>query len=786
MLRRDNLALTICLFLLMAAGLVGLSSCGGGGGGSRGPGDQTIITPPGNRAPVVVQALENVVLPPSSGRSRWESQPLGNFFSDPEGGTLEFSAQVDNSNVASVEISNIGTLVVQIQGSTTATITVTAQDSDHLSVEQKFTIAVSDMSLTPSPDHSDTPAAATDIFIGQTVEGHINSLEDVDYFRLRVAEPGTVTVTLDSELTGVQVSLLDDNGNVLAVAETESKAALLVTLGVGLYVIQVVLSPNELETAVVGRLPAPYNLIVQASLPPQFHPPRIRPGTLLGRCGCLTFIQPGGRKQEIHLADIIENPSNKGKDEFIFESFTRIQDGKDGLTYKFDHETSLLTIEPSTTADLGIHTFKVDVTGVNYYQRLIGNELVSVPAPVRKSLDFKVNVWATPRLLPEQSLDLVAQAGKRTKIDLREVIGPPKEVRHDPGIEYEIDIDAPLPLKQNVVLLQANIDPMNDFLSVEPPSELQGVISLPIRAWFVDVEGSTKEFMFQVIVGGPRIIPGSPPLSVSVSVGGSGEINLTHHIEDPLGGPLTFARKSVPSEFRLATSGSQWTIEAGQNVKLGEYDIMLSATDSNDLSEVFSLKVAVVACQAQVTFNEQGFFSPSRHFSTQFGTSSYSGACRNGHADGQGTYTASDTGRSLSYTGAWVDGEPRGLGDWHISDSNFGVLRYNGEWRNRQPNGQGTGIIEFRNGNDWRYTGAWVGGNPHGQGTWTAVTNGDRYRYVGEFRNGVQHGSGTETNAYANGDRERLVGEFRNDDLWNGTATWNGHSCRVVEGVYQC
>ena len=191
-------------------------------------------------------------------------------------------------------------------------------------------------------------------------------------------------------------------------------------------------------------------------------------------------------------------------------------------------------------------------------------------------------------------------------------------------------------------------------------------------------------------------------------------------------------------------------------------------------------------CQARVVFNERGFFTPSRYFSTEFDTASYSGACINGVANGQGTLTASDTGRSLTYTGAWVDGEPRGLGDWRIGASDFGVLRYNGEWRDGQPNGQGTGIVEFVNGNDWRYTGAWVGGNPHGRGTWTALTDGDRYRYVGEFRNGLQHGRGTETNAYANGDRERLVGEFRNDVLWNGTSIWNGETCRVVNGEYEC
>ena len=50
-MRRSNILLTVGLTLLVASGLLLLSSCGGGGGGTPGPGDQVIITPPGDETP---------------------------------------------------------------------------------------------------------------------------------------------------------------------------------------------------------------------------------------------------------------------------------------------------------------------------------------------------------------------------------------------------------------------------------------------------------------------------------------------------------------------------------------------------------------------------------------------------------------------------------------------------------------------------------------------------------------------------------------------------------------
>ena len=516
MIRREKLAIA-CLMLSLVAGLVGLSSCGGGGGGgSRGSGDEVIITPPGNQAPVIEQALEDVVLPLPSGQSRWESAPLGTFFSDPEGETLEFSAQVEDSSDISVEISNTDTLILHVQNAATATITVTAQDPGGFTATQDFTVTVGDGSAPPTDRHSDTLAAATEIVVGRTVEGYINSAQDVDFFSFTPPGSGIYLISLDSDFSGVELALLDESGNVIASDQTQSYIVLAMVASVGLGVIAIL---NKDANLLQDKM---------------------------------------GRTQEEIIADFVS---------------------------------------------LGLDTF--------FSYRRAQKSLVRVLC-----------------------------------------------VRGD-------------------------------------------------------------------------CVPGNHAVRYAIEV-----------------------TKSILSQ------------------------------KAHDL--VFSEFQPGEACQAQVTFNEQGFFAPSRYVSTQFGTSRYSGACGNGRANGQGTYTASDTGRSLTYTGAWVDGEPRGSGDWRISDSNFGTLHYNGEWQSGQPNGQGTGIIEFNNGNDWRYTGAWVRGNPHGQGTWSALTNGDRYHYVGEFSNGLQHGQGTETNTYANGDRERLVGEFRFDVIWNGTSTWNGFSCRVVNGMEQC
>ena len=73
---------------------------------------------------------------------------------------------------------------------------------------------------TPTGDHPDTIASAAAIADGETVDGSIDSPDDEDFFRLDVPEgTSVIDITLRAE-AGVEVALLDGDGNVLGVAET--------------------------------------------------------------------------------------------------------------------------------------------------------------------------------------------------------------------------------------------------------------------------------------------------------------------------------------------------------------------------------------------------------------------------------------------------------------------------------------------------------------------------------------------------------------------------------------
>jgi hypothetical protein len=55
-MNRRKFALAVYLLLFAATGFAGLSSCGGGSGG------EVMITPAGNRAPVVAQAFADITI----------------------------------------------------------------------------------------------------------------------------------------------------------------------------------------------------------------------------------------------------------------------------------------------------------------------------------------------------------------------------------------------------------------------------------------------------------------------------------------------------------------------------------------------------------------------------------------------------------------------------------------------------------------------------------------------------------------------------------------------------
>ena len=105
--------------------------------------DVTVSTPgPTNQAPVLTQAI-----PAQTVRENESiSVDLDGHFSDPEGGSLVYSASSSDDAVATAAVS--GSDVV-VNGATegTATVTVRAEDSGGLSVAQDFDVTVS----TPGP-----------------------------------------------------------------------------------------------------------------------------------------------------------------------------------------------------------------------------------------------------------------------------------------------------------------------------------------------------------------------------------------------------------------------------------------------------------------------------------------------------------------------------------------------------------------------------------------------------------------------------------------------------------
>ena len=168
-----------------------------------------IMPPTDNRTPVVVQTFTDIAITlEDGGPDRWASGDLGTNFSDPDGDQLSYSAGSSNESVAGAVISEPGPIViVQAQGGGGATITITASDPGGLTATQSFRVTVNDR-----PDHSNTPAGATAIALSESFQGRVDSPNDVDYFRLRVDVPGTLTIRTTGN-ADPDIAVFDGAGN---------------------------------------------------------------------------------------------------------------------------------------------------------------------------------------------------------------------------------------------------------------------------------------------------------------------------------------------------------------------------------------------------------------------------------------------------------------------------------------------------------------------------------------------------------------------------------------------
>ena len=158
--------------------------------------------------------------------------------------------------------------------------------------------------------------------------------------------------------------------------------------------------------------------------------------------------------------------------------------------------------------------------------------------------------------------------------------------------------------------------------------------------------------------------------------------------------------------------------------------------------------------------NQPGCFLWRTHYHSDQ-TTKWTGQCRNGVAEGRGTYSVSAGSEHSSYEGAGMLVNGKANGSWVEKWADGG--HYEGEYRDGKKHGYGT--ITWSNGD--RYEGEWRDGKEHGYGTIT-WSNGDRYE--GEYRDGKHHGDGTIT--WSNGDR--YEGEWRDGKHHgDGTYTWS-------------
>ena len=560
---RRSLAGLVFLVLVAGVSVLSLLSCGGGGGGgsSTKPGDEVIITPPGeNRAPVIERTFEDITLTLEAGRTvQWQSAAIHTYFSDPDTDALEYRATSYNSRVAHIDFSDPGpTLTVRAVGTGTARVTLMATDPGGLSVTQSFTVTVNDGTVLP-PDDSDTIAGAADIGSGDTVERYLDSPNDVDIFRIRITDTRLIDVTLTSEESGMEVALLDDAGNVLDSAVTASDARLRATARGGDLFLRVRAVGPDLLRKLAQEGAEAFNLAVTLGR-------NIQSAINVLEGGGGEFnLEIGGTGLRLALGDHFDFPA-----------------GSTGRAFEF----SLSAGNVTATLERGVLRIS-DAHG-------------ATPGPVRLTVTarafglspafklFQVNLADAPNQPPQSVCDATVQ----TTVNPGEKATFPLDACFKDDKPDELSFDIARVVESNGVGWQGDIF-LRD-LEVDSSSSMSSRDFITVEVTATDSSGQSAKQAFRVNLNKALHPVRTQVPTINLDPGGSKTIDLTRYFQDPEGFGLTFALGQVPQGLTARLAGNSLTLSADSQAA-GGYDFPVTVTTADGRSKVFDFRVNVKA-----------------------------------------------------------------------------------------------------------------------------------------------------------------------------------------------
>ena len=526
----------------------------------------TVIVSDGtaNNAPVIVRPFDDLTLTIGDG-GEWESEEFLTYFSEPDGDTHTYRVEASPGDVVRAELHYVEgrglTLIVQALKPGTATITVSMTDSGGLSTSQSFRVTVLD-GVAPPPDHSDTPAGAREIVSGDSVEGHLDSPDDIDMFRIRIAETSTIDVTLTSEEAGIEIALLDSSGIVLATAVTASEARLLTTVQRGEFFARVRALGPALKQK-LGELSEGFNLALKVAK----------------NIESLINILEGRAEIDVEVGGI--------RGTFVLGKHFEFPSGSTGRAFKTSLSVAGLTATLEQDA-LRISAAEDAVPGALRFT--VTASAFGLPNAVKV---FQVNLIEGSNLPPTSRCGSLVQQtvdpGQSATFLLSECFtdDQPDELVFatsivGSGTEWQVGISLGNLEVQSGVGMSSR-----DFIAVE------------VTATDSSGQSAMQAFRVNLNKGLPAIRPQSVPV-MSLEADAIKTIDLTRFFEDPEGSLLTFQLGREPDGLSLRQTGSSLSVSADTDAS-GGYKFQVTAIAADGRSNVFTFRVNVTASLRELT-----------------------------------------------------------------------------------------------------------------------------------------------------------------------------------------